>query len=157
MMPSSSDRGFHSHHSDVSSTMGDGPDAGGSESAFEVILVVEDDPLVRTLVEAILSKRGYHVLSANNATEAFAVFNERSGSIDLVLSDIEMPDMDGIQLSRELRQRYGFTRVVISSGHSSEDVAAAVDAHDLAGFILKPYRPASLLDEVKRALSQREG
>lgn len=109
--------------------------AGGLTSGKRV-LVVDDDEWVRELLVSTLLDAGYHVSTASSAEEALAKLY--SASFDLVLSDVKMPGMDGITLSRFLSTAYPHLPVVLVTGQGDSDLARAALQQGAADFILKP-------------------
>ena len=111
------------------------------------VLVVDDDGLVREMMSAFLSMKGYHVIEAGNADEAIAVLHHAS-AVDVVFTDIRMPGrLDGLGLARWVRDYRPRTRVLITSGRASgAEQAAEVSSGPL---ILKPYHPADVVQRVQ--------
>src|SRR5204862_5573590 len=83
----------------------------------ETVLVVEDEPAVRGLVESMLGLHGYQVIAAENAGDALEVSTSYEGRIDLLLTDVEMPDMSGRELAQRLRAERTEMRLLYMSGH----------------------------------------
>jgi PAS domain S-box-containing protein len=118
----------------------------------ETILLVEDEDQVRTLARVVLRKYGYKVLEAKNASEALLISESHSNGIDLLLSDVVMPQMSGIELSNRLgRVREGI-KVLCMSGYTGE----AVVNHGLLDsgipFLPKPFTPEGLARRVREVL-----
>jgi two-component system cell cycle sensor histidine kinase/response regulator CckA len=111
----------------------------------ETVLVVEDDVAILRLVQAILEKAGFEVLSASSADSAMRVATQFSRTIHLLLSDVMMPDMCGPDLAELLKQRRPEMRVMLMSGFA--DGAMLVLNHGWH-FIQKPFLPAALLGRV---------
>lgn len=117
------------------------------------ILLVDDDELVRATIEASLGEHGYDVVTASNGHEAVAQL-ERATSIDVIVCDILMPEMDGIETLRELRKRWSMIPVVIMSGGDRSGWNDALRMASLLGAnrtIQKPFTPGeliALLDDV---------
>jgi CheY-like chemotaxis protein len=106
------------------------------------ILVVDDEALIRMDVTYILEEAGHSVIEAANADEAIRML-ERFAGIDAVLTDINMPGtMDGLQLSRTIRDRWPSIDIVITSGRFA---AKAVQMPAGARFISKPYAPYEIV------------
>ncbi|MCE9600650.1 MAG: response regulator [Gemmatimonadetes bacterium] len=117
----------------------------------ETVLVVEDEVGVRGLVERILTNRGYRTLVAADAEEAQRIVAEKSGRIDLVLTDVVMPGINGIELAGRVRARYPDIRVVLMSGYVSDELERAGGRN--AHFLLeKPFSELSLAQAVRDAL-----
>jgi CheY-like chemotaxis protein len=117
----------------------------------ERILLVEDQDGVRSAVTQALEEQGYHVLSAGSATEALQL-TESAGSIDLLLTDVIMPGMNGIELSDRLRTRWPRTRLLYMSGYAADDVISGALARTHAPILRKPFAPAVLAARVREVL-----
>ncbi|HMD64119.1 MAG TPA: ATP-binding protein [Stellaceae bacterium] len=112
------------------------------------ILVVDDDPDVREVAVGTLESLGYRMLAAENGPAALELL-ERSGTVDLLLVDMAMPGMNGVELIRRARERHGDLRAMLVSGYA--DVGAFAPAEgDLV--LQKPYRLERLAETVVRAL-----
>ncbi len=102
-----------------------------------VVLVVEDEPLVRMDIVEHLSDQGFDVFEAGNADEAIAIF-QAEPAIQLMFTDIDMPgSMDGLKLSAAVRNRWPPVRIIVTSGHKIVEVT---DLPDGSMFFSKPYR-----------------
>ena len=119
----------------------------------EVILLVEDEPGVRSLALLSLSKAGYNVLAASNGREALQVAVKHGQPIELVLTDMIMPIMGGPELVTTLRPKYPDMKILFTSGYTDD----AVIRHDLfegtVSFIQKPYSPTTLVQKVRQVLN----
>ncbi len=117
------------------------------------ILVIDDDPVVRDSCVRLLEPEGYRVETAGRGTAGLELLETMS--FDLVLTDLRMPDMDGLQVLRAVRERYGDVEVMIFTGHGT--VATAVDAMRMGAFdyIEKPFVPDELVLAVGRAVERR--
>lgn len=124
----------------------------GSRSG--VVLLVDDDELVRIASEQILRKLGFEVLLAENGLEALEVYRSARDRIGLVLLDLTMPELDGWETLKELRQRDPGVRVVICSGYSSPDIRAGIDDGFVEGFLEKPFTVAELRRVLRRCFSR---
>jgi PAS domain S-box-containing protein len=116
------------------------------------VLVVEDDKQVRTVVQRLLSRSGYTVIVADGPHAALAILNERKG-IDLVLTDLAMPGMDGRSMARIAAERHPELRFLFMSGYS-EHTAIKGTPGPSENFVGKPFTPAGLRDAVRAALGQ---
>jgi two-component system cell cycle sensor histidine kinase/response regulator CckA len=114
------------------------------------ILLVEDEPDVRSLNSRALTQRGYTVLPAANGVEALAVFEEHNGAIDLVVSDVMMPEMDGPTLAKELRSRNPGLKIIFVSGYAED--ALDKDLSDTT-FLSKPLSLKQLVAAVKETMA----
>ena len=116
------------------------------------ILVVDDEPGVRRMVCRMLAQGGYGICEATDGAEALASL--RAGLVgDLVLSDVVMPQMDGVQLLEALSVSHPGLPVLLMSGYAVQDLVARGIAAP-CGIVLKPFTPERLLDEVRRCLSE---
>jgi len=122
-----------------------------TEAARRVtVLVVEDEPAIRRLVARILGRRGYEVLAAPDGETGLRRFSERE-DIDLVLTDIVMPGLDGVGMAQELRARRPGLPVLFMSGYPGDN-RPGLDEDDLAWLIEKPFTPDQLLERVEQVL-----
>lgn len=119
----------------------------------ETILVVEDEIAVRDVVCRILLRKGYQVLEAANGHEALEIAGSHATEIDLVLSDMVMPEMGGVELAKQLRARNPELKVVLTSGYSDEALEGEVDSRSI-DFLSKPFSPGDLVSIVRRALAR---
>jgi two-component system, cell cycle sensor histidine kinase and response regulator CckA len=117
----------------------------------ETILLVEDEPSLRKLAESILQANGYEVLVASSGQDALARAEQRSG-IQLMLTDIVMPGMDGQKLAREIMRRQPSIRPIFMSGYSEHAVLESILNDSAAAFLQKPFTPAQLLEKVREVL-----
>jgi two-component system cell cycle sensor histidine kinase/response regulator CckA len=118
----------------------------------ELVLVVDDEPSVSNVLRVLLTKNGYRVLLAGNGIEAIEIFAPRSAEIDLVISDLNMPEMGGDQLARVLPRVKPTVKVLLMSGAGSGGITGEMD---LAGaqVIKKPFTSDQLLKSVYEALA----
>lgn len=123
-------------------------------SGTETILIVEDAPMVRMLVTEMLTSYGYTVLEARNATEAFAVFREHDGPIDLLLTDVVMPELNGRELAEQLVQSRPNLKVLFTSGYPADSIVRNGIADADVEFIQKPYLAEELAQKVRSLLSE---
>jgi len=113
------------------------------------ILVVDDEELVRSLVETVLSENGYDVLLAANADEAVRVL--AVGPVDLVFADLVMPgSLDGLGLARYVYAKYPRTRVLCASGYAPALKGLPDGDPALANLLRKPFGPSELCSAVER-------
>jgi two-component system cell cycle sensor histidine kinase/response regulator CckA len=115
-----------------------------------VILVAEDEAVVRNLVRLMLSKEGYAVLTANDGQEALEICEAFKDPIQLLLTDINMPRMSGIELAHRVRKQRPEIKIMIMSGETAATILRdnAPDA-----FLRKPFVPPTLLKCVQRVLT----
>jgi two-component system, cell cycle sensor histidine kinase and response regulator CckA len=121
----------------------------------ETILVVEDEELVREFVASFLCDSGYKVLQAGNGIEALDVWRQHSPNIDLLLTDVVMPQkMSGIELADKLRRENQQLRVIFTSGYSLELLDEHLRNRAEFNFLPKPYAPAKLKDLIRTCLDK---
>ena len=116
-----------------------------------MILLVEDDPTVRALEKRVLERAGYQILEAVNGRRALELVEQHQGSIDVVLSDVVMPELGGVELERRLRERFPNLRVILTSGYSEAELRGEVRRAG-AAFLVKPFTPQSLLEIISQTL-----
>jgi two-component system cell cycle sensor histidine kinase/response regulator CckA len=114
----------------------------------ETVLVVEDDPAVRSSVAQLLREGGYRVLEAADGSQALRLARESAGHIDLLLTDVVMPGGCGCDVARSLRARQPDLRVLFISGYPAAATAAAADAV----LLYKPFSHRTLLGKVREVL-----
>jgi two-component system, response regulator PdtaR len=122
----------------------------GLEIATMLILLVEDEPLVRMLSADVLSDAGFDVVEAENADEAVGVL-QREPDIAALVTDVDMPgSMDGLMLARLVHERFRGMPVLVVSGKVRPSPA---ELPPLASFIAKPYAPKVLISELRDLLA----
>jgi CheY-like chemotaxis protein len=137
------------------------PDAGpgrppGAEGARrgETILFVDDEPPLRRLASRILGRNGYEVLLAPDGAEALAVFHAEIEAIDLVIVDLTMPRMSGVEVVQSLREIRPDVRIILSTGHIGDE-ARTVEQLQSVTVLPKPYTVDQLLGTVRRLLDEK--
>ncbi len=119
------------------------------------VLVVDDHDPTRQTITRMLEAGGFEVVQASNGTEALACLSRQSDDIDMVLSDVTMPGMTGIDLSYQIRELYPAMPVAIVSGDVSELERSIIGRADVP-FIKKPFHAESLYSAVKEAIAKAE-
>ncbi len=117
-----------------------------------VILLVEDEEGLRALNARGLASRGYTVLEAGNGVEAIEVL-EKQGGVDLVVSDVVMPEMDGPTLLKELRRRNPDVKVIFVSGYAEEAFQKNLPENEQYEFLAKPFTLKQLVSKVKETMA----
>lgn len=118
----------------------------------EVVLVVDDDPVVRESLQRLLGKRGYAVETAGTAEEALLLLEQKLFA--LVITDWQMPGMDGLALLRRVKERLPHTPVVMITAYGSTETVIQALRGGVSDFVLKPYRPEELLQIVEREVAR---
>ena len=133
-------------------------EAPGMPEGDETILLVEDEPAVREFLTALLERLGYSVVVAGDGQQAIEVAAERQGRFDLLLSDVVMPRMNGVELARRLTGEHPGLRVLLISGHAEKP--EALMEQQLSGapveFLQKPFSAVSLANRLRRILDAGE-
>jgi two-component system, cell cycle sensor histidine kinase and response regulator CckA len=117
------------------------------------ILLVEDEEAVRAFGSRALSQRGYTVLEAGSGVEALKVIEENQGKIDLIVSDVVMPEMDGPTLLTELRKRGYPCKIIFVSGYAEDAFSKNLPDGETFGFLPKPFSLKQLIEAVKGAMA----
>jgi two-component system cell cycle sensor histidine kinase/response regulator CckA len=117
------------------------------------ILLVEDEDGLRALNARGLASRGYTVLEAGNGVEAIEVLEKADGRVDLVVSDVVMPEMDGPTLLRELRSRIPGLKIIFVSGYAEDAFQKHLPADGQFAFLPKPFTLKQLVAAVKDTLA----
>jgi signal transduction histidine kinase/CheY-like chemotaxis protein len=122
----------------------------------DVLLVVDDEPLVRSVTRRSLERAGYKVLTASDGAEGLAVYQEHADEIRVVVLDMAMPVMGGAECFRRLRAVDPSVRVLLASGYALENDARACLAEGALGFLEKPFRASRLVEAVALARAGRQ-
>jgi two-component system cell cycle sensor histidine kinase/response regulator CckA len=117
------------------------------------ILLVEDEEGLRALNARGLASRGYTVLEAGNGVEAIDLLEKSGGRVDLVVSDVVMPEMDGPTLARELRSRNPRLKIIFVSGYAEDAFRRHLPEHGQFAFLPKPFTLKELVAAVKETLA----
>ncbi|MDI1315596.1 PAS domain S-box protein [Prosthecobacter sp.] len=123
----------------------------------ELILVVDDEEVIREVVQKTLCAHGYRVITAGDGTEAIAQFSQNRGEVKAVLTDIMMPFMDGVTLSRTLKKMDPSVQIIATSGMGSakgrQDKATALASLQINTFLNKPYSANEILTAISELLA----
>ena len=120
----------------------------------ETILVAEDEDGVRRILVRVLAAKGYTVLTARDGEEALAVAAQHAGVIDLVVTDMVMPELGGLSLVERLRTTRPDVRALFISGYTDEEIGRRGVLPDGARFLHKPFSLAALGTAVRGALGE---
>jgi two-component system cell cycle sensor histidine kinase/response regulator CckA len=113
------------------------------------VLLVEDEPMVRSVAERALTRHGYQVITADNGEEALDVLG-RGEPIDLLISDVVMPGMDGPTMVREARKSRPELKILFMSGYAEEQLRKSIDIENV-NFLPKPFSVTELAEAARRA------
>ena len=122
----------------------------------EIVLLVEDEDAVRSLVRGVLRSRGYTVLEAGNAAEAVRISHDFEGVIDILLTDVIMPEVSGRELADQLRGTRPDMRLLYMSGYTEDMIVHHGVMTSDVGFLQKPFTPELLLRKMRETLDRRQ-
>jgi PAS domain S-box-containing protein len=128
------------------------PAAPAHRPCTETVLVVEDEPAVLKVARTTLERLGYQVFTAVNGVEGLRQARERGDTIDLVVTDVVMPEMGGWEMARQIRAERPAVKVLFTSGYNEEITNAAGQLDDGVHLLSKPYLPTTLAQRVRRVL-----
>src|SRR5262249_44396766 len=127
-------------------------DAGQAQGS-ERILLVEDEEVVRVVMRQFLERQGYDVLAAGDAEQALRICNEREGRIDLLVTDIVLPGLDGTELACEVQALVGTEVAVLFTSGYPEDAAVVREILDRGlAFVQKPFTRDDFVRRVREVL-----
>jgi len=118
-----------------------------------VVLLVEDDPSVRAVTRRMLESRGLSVVSVESPEEAFQTVSTSKEHLDVLLTDVHMPEMTGPELAAKLHEIRPELGVVFISGYPREEAFAFASHDPAAEFLQKPFTPTQLIDVLSRFLT----
>ncbi len=117
-----------------------------------MILIIDDDTFVREAITDILGYENMPSLAAASGKEGIALYREHMGEIQLVLLDMSMPDMDGVETCRELHKVDTDVRVLLSSGYTDKEIGKNFPKGSILGFLQKPYDLMVLVSTIQHYL-----
>jgi DNA-binding NtrC family response regulator len=120
----------------------------------QLVLVVDDEMPIREALVRTLQSNGYRAYTAEDGSDALALYFQRRDEIDLVITDISMGQMDGVTLVRSLRKLDPQVRVIVSSGHFQKDNMTVLNGLGVRSFLDKPYTADKLLRAVQSVLKE---
>ena len=121
----------------------------------ETVLLVEDEAGVRTLARLVLEKEGYAIIEARNGCHALLLSQQHGGSIQLMATDVVMPDMTGPELAKQLTALRPDMKVLFLSGYTDDAIIHHGFIDDEMAFLQKPFTKSGLLRKVREVLDQR--
>ena len=122
----------------------------GSHVSNASVLVIDDDPAVLETSADLLKEYGYNVIRSDNARDAIRRIREEK--VDVILTDIKMPDISGIELLEEIRSLEIEVPVILMTAYAELDVAVSAMGKGAFDFIVKPYKPELLIHAVDMAV-----
>ena len=129
--------------------------AEAAAATAETVLLVEDEDAVRLMANKLLQRRGYRVLLAENGEEALRVAGAHPGSIEVLLTDMTMPRMSGLELARRMSERYPGIPIVFMSGYTEQPVPDGLIGESPTLFIHKPFSLDVLIQAIRDAVALR--
>lgn len=121
----------------------------------ELVLVVDDEAPIREALVKTLQSHGYKAYTAEDGTDALALYFQRRSEINVVLTDISMGQMDGITLTRSLRKLNPDVKIIVSSGHFQKENMAVLSSLGVKAFLDKPYTADKLLRSLRTVLTTK--
>jgi CheY-like chemotaxis protein len=119
------------------------------EKSEITILIAEDEPVVRNVIRSIIQREGYSFLVAADGAEAMTLSRAYPGDIHLLLTDVKMPKMNGLELAELIVKERSSIRVLVMSGETSSEIR---QANIKLPFLRKPFTPKPLLKELEEVL-----
>lgn len=127
-----------------------------TQGGSETVLVVEDEDLLRMLVKNVLERQGYTVLTARDGLEGLELFRRHGDEIDLVLSDMGLPKIGGLQMFLRMKETGRTPKAIFCSGYLEPDSKTRLMEAGVTDFLMKPFRPAQILGKVREILDSRD-
>jgi two-component system, cell cycle sensor histidine kinase and response regulator CckA len=127
--------------------------SGAAEPTGATVLIAEDEAVVRTMIREVLRSAGYNVLEASNGRDAIRIHGLHGDSIDVLLTDVVMPDLSGVELATQLTAASSGLRTLFISGYAGAATVALSDAP----FLQKPFTPRELTAKLHDVLAQPVG
>ena len=118
----------------------------------ERILVVEDEELLSVLIDTVLTDQGYTVLKAKDGAEAVDLYRTYDGDIDLVLTDLSLPEIDGWQVCRQIRSLNPRVKLMVTTGAMDTRIEKELRKQGIHGFIQKPCSAEDMVDKIRSVL-----
>jgi PAS domain S-box-containing protein len=123
-------------------------------SGSETVLVVDDEPAITSLTEVVLLEHGYQVFIAHDGLQALNILKQEGENIDIIISDIIMPDLDGCQLAREVQRLYPHIKIQMVSGFADDRHHGSVDDELHKNMMYKPCSSQALLTRIRHLLDK---
>lgn len=113
------------------------------------VLLVEDQDQLRALARRILERHGFHVLPAAGGEDALTTLEQHDKEVNILLSDVVMPGVDGIQLAQKVRSRFPNVKIILMSGYGPEGLTSAGADRVMDELLLKPFTSETLIAAVR--------
>lgn len=118
------------------------------------ILVVDDDPLIRSMCKKVVEAHGFSTILAENGAEALNIFRENPEGIALVVSDISMPVMNGIDMAQQMFAMKPHANMILMTGYTAQVLLGKLK--DLCALLYKPFTPRQLIEVIQKCLKYEE-
>jgi len=128
-------------------------ECGGPDTAGKTILLIDDEPMVTDICEMMIKRLGHKVLKAHSGSEGLEIFMAHKTCIDLIISDFNMPGMNGQEVVNTLRIMGHSVKVLLSSGGLSAAQEEEVFANGFHGFLKKPFSMTTLSNTIAEILN----
>ncbi len=128
--------------------------ASETRTPLETLLFVDDEPMMVDLFRDFMTMRGYRVLTASGGLVALNIVEAEGESIQLTVTDMTMPDMDGLELARRLAVIAPHIPVLIATGHDTGQAGVGLPLN-VAGIIQKPYQNRAIAERIRQILDSR--
>jgi PAS domain S-box-containing protein len=122
----------------------------------ERVLVVEDDEIVRNTLRHILNKAGYNAFFADKGKEAVRISDELGDTLEMVITDIVLPDINGLDLAVQFRDKHPGIRVLLMSGYTDRSIIEHLEQHAEFDFIHKPFKVQDLLQRIRDLFNRKQ-
>jgi CheY-like chemotaxis protein len=129
---------------------------GSIEGASKTILVVDDEMPILTVTGIMLRARGYRVMKASSVQEALEFLRGGQGNVDLVITDINMPGRNGVDLIQQIRSCQPVPKVIASSGNEEFEQAESLASLGVSALLIKPFTKGMLLEAVHCAMDESQ-
>jgi len=121
----------------------------------ETILLAEDEPLVRSTIASILNELGYNVIQASSGAEAIKIAKQTHyNNIDLLITDLLMPEINGVELAEQFKNAYPNTKILLTSGYPNAVITQDTIKEQRFAFIRKPFLPNTISTKVREVLDE---
>jgi two-component system cell cycle sensor histidine kinase/response regulator CckA len=120
------------------------------------VLLVEDDDQVRSFIRMLLSTNGYEVLEASTGAEGLEIAERNSAEIDLLLSDMLLPELSGYDLAQRVLELRPQMKILFMTGYVEGEIVQRCISELRASFLDKPFQPATLLSRVQEAIASTQ-
>lgn len=128
--------------------------AEGQKPDPKTVLIVDDEHFIRQISSQMLARIGHTTLTAADGTEALALLERHKQSVDVVLFDMRMPGLSGVELLERMKAVKAGLKFILSSGYGKDSAASAILDRGCSGFIQKPFRMADLAKAIEAVLAE---